>query len=501
MKSLLAPRPKILVVEDESIVALHIRNSLKHLGYDIFDVVSSGEQALKVTEHAKPDLALMDIQLGGSMDGIETAEILFREHQIPVIFLTAFADGPTIDRAKASEPFGYLIKPFEDKDLRGALEMALYKIKIENRLRESEERYNSLFYQSLSLVFIHDLKGNFVDVNQTFVDLFGYRLNELVTMNLSEIFPQELLAEYYKSVELLKNKNHTDQIHELQGKKKNGDLVFIESISSVISKGGIAVAIQGIARDVTERKEFEQKLIKAKEDAEKSDKLKTEFLAQISHEIRTPVNNIVTFTSLLKEEIEENLPKGLESAFKIIDSSAQRLIRTIELMLNISQIASGNFETKFEEIDLNKNLLDDLLLEFYTKAKNKKLELTLANTCDDTFIRGDYYSIKQIFANLIDNAIKYTPSGEVQVQLFKNDCNKICVEVIDSGIGISEEYLPSVFEPFSQEDTGYSRQFEGNGLGLALVKKYVEINKASISVSSVKGKGSKFTVEFDPVTK
>jgi len=89
----------------------------------------------------------------------------------------------------------------------------------------------------------------------------------------------------------------------------------------------------------------------------------------------------------------------------------------------------------------------------------------------------------------------------VQVQLFKNDCNKICVEVIDSGIGISEEYLPSVFEPFSQEDTGYSRQFEGNGLGLALVKKYIEINKASISVSSVKGKGSKFTVEFDPVTK
>lgn len=499
MKSILSPRPKILVVEDESIVALHIRNSLKHLGYDIFDIVSSGEEALKVTEHAKPDLTLMDIQLNGSMDGVETAEILFKRHQIPVIYLTAFADGPTIDRAKITEPFGYLIKPFEDKDLRGALEMALYKIKIENKLRESEERYHSLFYQSLSLVFIHDLEGNFTDVNQSFSNLFGYEQHEILKMNLSDIFPTDQLEEYFKMIGLLKNKTQPDQVHEFCGKKKNGDKVFIESILSFISNGDNTVAVQGIARDVTERKEFEQKLIKAKEDAEKSDKLKTEFLAQISHEIRTPVNNIVTFTSLLKEEIEDNLPPGLESAFKIIDSSSQRLIRTIDLMLNISQIASGNFETKFEEIDLNKNLLDDLILEFYTKAKNKKLDLTIQNSTDDTFIRGDFYSVKQIFANLIDNAIKYTPTGGVQIQLYKNDYAKICVDVIDSGIGISEEYLPFVFDPFSQEDTGYSRQFEGNGLGLALVKKYVELNKASISVSSEKGKGSRFTVQFDPV--
>lgn len=497
MKSILSERPKILIVEDESIVALHIRNSLQHLGYDIFAVVSSGEEALKITEHAKPDLTLMDIQLNGSLDGVETAEILFKKHQIPVIYLTAFADGPTIDRAKTSEPFGYLVKPFEEKDLRGALEMALYKNKIENKLRESEQRYHSLFYQSLSLVFIHDLKGNFTDVNQTFVDLFGYRQNELEKMNLSDLFPAEQLVDYFNAIETLKSNSLPGQIYELRGKGKNGDSIYIETVSSIITKGGTTIAVQGIARDVTERKAFEQKLIKAKEDAEKSDKLKTEFLAQISHEIRTPVNNIVTFASLLKEEIEENLPAGLESAFKIIDSSAQRLIRTIDLILNISQIASGNFETKFEEIDLNKNLLDDLILEFYAKAKNKKLELTFMNSTDETFIHGDYYSIKQIFANLIDNAIKYTSAGNIHISLYKNDLNKICVDVIDSGIGISEEYLPYVFEPFSQEDTGYSRQFEGNGLGLALVKKYVELNKASISVISEKGKGSKFTVRFD----
>ncbi|MFA4924189.1 MAG: ATP-binding protein [Ignavibacteriaceae bacterium] len=501
MKSTIAERPKILVVEDESIVALHIRSSLKHLGYDIFDIVSSGEQALKVIEHAKPDLTLMDIQLNGSMDGIETAEILFKQHQIPVIYLTAFADESTIARAKSTEPYGYIIKPFEEKDLRGALEMALYKNKIENKLRESEERYNSLFYQSLSLVFLHDFEGNFIDVNQVCVNLFGYQKDEILKMNISDVLSKERLAGAFKIIERLKKGKQLNKIQQFKVKKKDGEFVYIESASSLIVKNGKPFAIQGIARDVTERKAFEEKLIKAKEEAEKSDKLKTEFLAQMSHEIRTPVNNIVTFTSLLKDEIEDKLPAGLESAFKIIDTSAQRLIRTIDLILNISQIQSGNFETKFEVIDLNKNLLDDLILEFYSKAKAKNLELTLNNFPGDTFILGDSYLIKQIFANLIDNAIKYTSAGEVKIHLYKNDVDKICVDVIDSGIGISAEYLPFVFEPFTQEDTGYSRKFEGSGLGLALVKKYVELNNAAISVSSEKGKGSKFTVMFDPVKK
>ncbi|MFA6598215.1 MAG: PAS domain S-box protein [Ignavibacteriaceae bacterium] len=499
MIPIISERPKILIVEDESIVALHIKNSLKRLGYDVFDVVSSGEEALKVIDNAKPDLTLMDIQLGGRMDGIETAEILFKQHQIPIIYLTAFADGPTIERAKNTEPYGYLIKPFEEKDLRGALEMALYKNKIENKLRESEERYNSLFYHSLSLVFIHDLEGNFIDINQAFVDLLGYSKTEILNMHFSDLFSKEQFEDTLKIIESLRFGEQPNKIHQFKIKKKNGELAYLELASSLINRNGVVVAIQGVARDVTDRKAYEERLIKSKEEAEKSDKLKTEFLAQISHEIRTPVNNIVTFTSLLKDEMEDKLPTGLESAFKIIDSSAKRLIRTIDLILNISQLQSGNFETNFEVLDLNKNLLDDLLLEFYSKAKAKNLELTLENSSNETIVLGDNYTIKQIFANLIDNAIKYTSAGEVKIHLYKNKIDKMCVDIIDSGIGISEEYIPFVFEPFTQEDTGYSRRFEGNGLGLALVKKYVELNKASISVSSEKGKGSTFTVAFDQI--
>lgn len=499
MKSTLDERPKILIVEDESIVALHIQNSLKHLGYDILDTASSGEQALKIIEREKPDLTLMDIQLSGKLDGIETAEILFREYQIPVIYLTAFADESTIARAKYTEPYGYLIKPFEEKDLRGTLEMALFKNKIEKKLRESEDRYTSLFAQKLSLVFIHDLQGRFIDMNQSFVELFGYAREEILKMHYSDLFSEEQFEDELKMVDLKLRGEEANKIYQSAVKKKNGETVYIESTSSLILKNGKAVAIQGIAKDVTHRKEVEEKLIIAKEKAEKSDQLKTEFLAQISHEIRTPVNNIVTYTSLLKDEIEDKLPAGLESAFKVIDSSVQRLLRTIDLILNISQVQSGNFETKFELIDLSKNLLEDLLLEFYFKAKSKNLELTLTNPDGDSTIYGDVYTIKQIFANLIDNAIKYTSAGEVKVHIYKNHQRNVCVDVSDSGIGIAEEYLPQIFEAFTQEDTGYSRSFEGSGLGLALVKKYVELNNAVISVTSEKGKGSRFTVQFNSV--
>jgi len=268
--------------------------------------------------------------------------------------------------------------------------------------------------------------------------------------------------------------------------------------SSLVIKNGKPVAVQCIARDVTERMIYETNLIQAKEKAEQSDKLKTEFLAQISHEIRTPINNIVTYASLLKEEIEEKLPSGLESAFKVIDSSAQRLLRTIDLILNISQIQSGSFETKFENIDVGKDILEDLIIEFYMKAKSKQLDLSLVYSGSDFVITADNYTLKQIFANLIDNAIKYSMEGSIVIKLYRNEKKEICVDVTDTGIGIAQEYIPLLFEPFTQEDTGYSRSFEGSGLGLALVQRYTEINKGHISVTSEKGRGSIFTVTFPP---
>lgn len=137
-------RPKILIVEDESIVAKDIQMSLKKLGYNVTNIVASGDKAIKDIEENRPDLVLMDIILKGDMDGIETATIIHREFQIPVVFLTANADDKTVDKAKMAESYGYIIKPFREKELQTTIEMALYKSEKDNQLKKERDYYYAI---------------------------------------------------------------------------------------------------------------------------------------------------------------------------------------------------------------------------------------------------------------------------------------------------------------------------------------------------------------------
>ncbi|MCU7490340.1 MAG: PAS domain S-box protein [Ignavibacteria bacterium] len=244
------------------------------------------------------------------------------------------------------------------------------------------------------------------------------------------------------------------------------------------------------------RKRAEEELILAKEAAEKADRLKSDFLAQMSHEIRTPINTILSFTSLLRSEFEEKLPDEMGQVFKIIDSGGRRLTRTIDMILSMSQLQSGSYEMNPRKLNLRSDILDSLFKEFENQAKMKDLEFLLSGdfSNNDEIITGDPYSLTQMFQNLIDNAIKYTQKGGVEISLMNEHPDVTSVIIEDTGIGISEDYLPKIFSPFSQEETGYTRRFEGNGLGLALVKKYADLNSASVKVESQKGKGTKVTV-------
>jgi signal transduction histidine kinase len=249
-----------------------------------------------------------------------------------------------------------------------------------------------------------------------------------------------------------------------------------------------------VIRDITEKKIHEDELKKAKEEAEKSNRLKSEFLAQMSHEIRTPINAMLSFTSLLKDEISSEIDEDLKESFDIISNAGNRLIRTIDLILDMSDVQAGTYDYNPQNVDINE-VLKKLIAEFSLTAKTKGLTLK-SNLCNNSsVITVDEYTIRQIFANLIDNAIKYTNEGYVEVITYFNE-DKLVAEVADTGIGINEENKSLIFEPFRQEYQGYSRRFEGNGLGLALVKNYCEMNKAHIEVESKKGFGSKFRVIF-----
>ncbi len=254
----------------------------------------------------------------------------------------------------------------------------------------------------------------------------------------------------------------------------------------------------GVAYDITERFKFEQELKEAKQEAEKSDRLKSEFLAQMSHEIRTPINSVLSFSTLIKDHLEGELSEELAQSFDFIEAGGRRLIRTIDMILNMSQFQTDSYEPNLEKLDLDNDVLKLVLNELSSLAKHKNLKLVYNCNTKNNFVNGDRYTIGQIFVNLIENAIKYSFEGEINIDLFEEG-DKLVVDVSDKGIGISEEFLPALFSPFLQEERGYTRKYEGNGLGLALVQKYVDVNNAEVSVKSEKGIGSTFTVKFNKV--
>ena len=235
---------------------------------------------------------------------------------------------------------------------------------------------------------------------------------------------------------------------------------------------------------------------KAKEEAENANRLKTEFLAQLSHEIRTPVNISLNYISKIKWELEESLTPQLVSDFNVIETSDRRLIRTIDLILNMSEMQLGTYKAEYGNLDLKKDIIENLRMEFNPACKSKGLEFNIYYKITDVVISADRFTVNEIVKNLLDNAVKYTENGRVELTLEKSFKNEITISVLDTGVGISKDFIPNLYVPFRQEDQGYTRRYEGNGLGLALAQKYAEINNAEITFVTEKDKGSIFTLTF-----
>jgi signal transduction histidine kinase len=161
----------------------------------------------------------------------------------------------------------------------------------------------------------------------------------------------------------------------------------------------------------------------------------------------------------------------------------------------MAELQSGSYEYNPKKINLNKTLCRDVFHSMKSQAEKKGIDFSYICS-EELFIKADEYSICNIFQIIIENAIKYTKNGKIEVRILQNEENKISATISDTGIGISENYLSKIFSPFSQEEQGYTRRYEGNGLGLALVKKYCDLNNAEIKVESAKGKGTTFQIIF-----
>ena len=368
----------------------------------------------------------------------------------------------------------------------------------EEKLRESERRYKELTILLPQSVFESDINGTITFANDFVSETFGYSKEEVLNIkSLQEIIipeEKEYLADNMKRI--FSSEGTIGREYTLIKK----DLSTFPALvySNPIIRDGKHVGIRGVLTDISEIKKTQQDLIEAKERAESANRLKDAFIANISHEIRTPLNGILGMSSIIRETFSGKMKKEDEELFVGIDISSRRIIRTIDMILNYSRLQVGEFPVFPKPLELS-SLCMKLVSQHTADAKSKLLELTFQNNFGDVQLFVDEFSVSTAISNLIDNAIKYTPIGFVKLSLHKGINDNIILDVIDTGIGISEGQLEKIFEPYRQEQMGYGREYEGVGLGLSLAKKVLDLNNAIITVKSKKGKGTIFTINFGKV--
>lgn len=344
--------------------------------------------------------------------------------------------------------------------------------------------------QSPVSIEITDVNGIIEYVNPGFCKKTGYSPEEIIGKHArvlrSEKMPPEIYKDMWETIS-------TGGIwhNELLNKKKDGS-TFWESVTltSIKNEKKIITNYIAIKEDITERKKMQAELINAKEKAEESDRLKSAFLANMSHEIRTPLNSIIGFSELLGDPDFDQEQKD-EFIHTIVDNG-NNLLLIISDIMDFSMLEAGQIKIRKEVISTQK-LLKELLKDFRKKANLKEIEFRIDQSQNnpDILIESDLYRIKQIFNNLIGNALKFTKKGFVEIGFQIHD-EIVTFHVKDTGIGIDPAYHQSIFERFRQVDLAKTRKYGGNGLGLAISKNLAELLGGNIWVESEPNKFSNF---------
>jgi signal transduction histidine kinase len=351
----------------------------------------------------------------------------------------------------------------------------------ERRLRLQQAELMALFAElDPDPVFRFDESGKITLANRSGMELF--REHVVVGENIPTLLPDISKIDIKKCIENKEKHTFNTLINER---------VYSFTLTGIPKY----VICQIYGSDITKLKLAEEKIQEALIATENSEKLKTYFLLQMSHEIRSPLMAILGFSELIHEDLGDKVNDKLEFAFNAILSCGKRLYRTIDHNLIMAQLLTDNYKVNFENIVVAESL-EKVIREFYPLAKTKNLTFNLEDQCNGAVILADRFAFNLMVQNLLDNSIKYTNSGHVGIRLYYNN-SKISIDVFDTGIGISQDYLDNLFKPFTQEVMGYDRPYEGSGLGLALVKKLAEVQNIELKVDSEKNKGTVFTLTFN----
>ncbi len=366
--------------------------------------------------------------------------------------------------------------------------------KLEQELVKSEQQFRMIWEKSYDAMMLTDENGIIRQVNPVFCELVDMKEQALLNQPFSVTLSTEIQNEFFKTYVNRFRDITTSQRFEDKAILHNGRVIYFEASISPLEIHGEKLFVT-IIRDITERKKLIDELIRAKEEAEEANRLKSGFISMMSHEIRTPLNVILGFTNVINELYNDKSDQEINKYFEAIEKSGKRLLVTITQILDISRIEAGEFEINLQQMNLNQKVQDAIQqIQVLADRRNIKFEVKLDQNIPELIL--DEYCVDGILINLINNAVKFSfENSKIEISTELKEKN-VEFRIRDYGIGMSEEYQKHLFQPFSQEEVGYGRPFEGTGLGLALTKKFVELLHGQIKVWSKKGEGTEFTVIF-----
>ncbi len=363
------------------------------------------------------------------------------------------------------------------RDSSGKIKKVVIFVEDLTRIKKSEERFKLLFENAVDPIVVLDKEGKFIEVNKKVKEILGYEKKELIG---KYFFRLPLLTEESKEIALRNFKKRMRGInvnpYVIEVVKKNGEKMYGEINASLLKEDGKIIGEMVIIRDVTERIRIEEE--------------KNRFLTVAAHELKTPITAIHGFAQLLQDDKIGSNPELRKKYLKIIEKEMTRLAKLANDILDLTKAEMGTLSFFFSEVDLNK-LLEEIRENMKERIKEKNLKFFVEGIGKLPKIFTDGERVKQVLINLIDNAIKYTPKGEIRVKAVKRN-GFIRFEVKDTGIGIPKTFHEKIFTPFFQIDSPLTRKAKGSGLGLSICKIIVEKLGGKIWFKSEEGKGTTF---------
>lgn len=485
---------KILVVEDEAIIAKNIESKLLKEGYDVVDIVYTGNDAIKSALEKNPEIILLDIKLKGETGGIEAAEKIKQFKDIPVIYLTSYTDEETFEKAKLTEPAAFLSKPFNIDELNRIIQLTIYNHNIQKELLETKRRYEFAVEAGKTGVWEYIPSERKTIVDSGFLKLFGLQpdLKAFDSNEWLSFIPMEDLELINSQMNELIEGKSDNYSFEHRIKRTDGTIRWVISKGKRVNDAN-SVKIIGTLTDITELKETEKKLENYSEGLKKSNTAKDNLFSIIAHDLRNPFHTILGASELLASYSNEMNAEEIKETAQNIYRSASNVYNLLVNLLEWSRFQSGNLEVNKTQFNLCE--IVNQVIELYTEQSERK-NLVIHSQCnDDCNVFADKYMIESVVRNLISNAIKFTPSGK-SIEIVCKNINDNFAEfsVKDYGVGIPASIKSKLFQIDSQISTRGTEQEKGTGLGLVLCKDFIEKNGGTISFESEVSKGSLFKV-------